>query len=184
VRRAGAANTLILKPAQVVAENTDADGVVGSLASLDLDPRGRTAVVQGTGGAARGAAVGLHLAGATVLLRGRDARRAGSTAAALGMASLAPDAPAPKAAILVNATPLGRAEGEPTPFADSEVAAAAAVVDMVYGDQPTPLARCAGEHGVPLADGREVLLHQGIAQFAAFAQTVPPKDAMRAAIRR
>jgi 3-dehydroquinate dehydratase/shikimate dehydrogenase len=182
VRRAGAANTLILKPAQIVAENTDADGVVGSLARLGVDPRGRTAVVQGTGGAARGAAVGLHLAGATVLLRGRDAQRTGVTAAALGIGPLAPDAPAPKAAVLVNATPLGREEGEPAPFADSEVAAAAAVVDMVYGDQPTPLALRASELGVPLADGREVLLHQGIAQFAAFAQTVPPKDAMRAAI--
>jgi shikimate 5-dehydrogenase len=27
-----------------------------------------------------------------------------------------------------------------------------------------------------------VLLHQGIAQFAAFTQRVPPKDAMRAAL--
>jgi len=184
VRRAGAANTLILKPTQVVAENTDADGAVGSLASLGLEPRGRTALVQGTGGAARGAAVGLHLAGATVLLRGRDAQRTGATAAALGIGSVAPNARAPKGAILVNATPLGREQGEPTPFADGEVATAAAVVDMVYGDYPTPLANRARELGVPLADGREVLLHQGIAQFAAFAQKVPPKDAMRAAIRR
>jgi shikimate 5-dehydrogenase len=184
VRRAGAANTLILKPTQVVAENTDADGVVGSLASIGIDPRGRTALVQGTGGAARGAAVGLHLAGATVLVRGRDVQRTGATAAALGIGSLAPGAPAPKGAILVNATPLGREEGDSTPFAELEVASAAAVIDMIYGDHPTPLASRASELGVPLADGREVLLHQGIAQFAAFAQTVPPKDAMRAAIRR
>jgi shikimate dehydrogenase/3-dehydroquinate dehydratase type I len=184
VLRAGAANTLILGDQNVMAENTDADGVAGSLVSLDLDPRGRTAVVQGTGGAARGAAIGLHLAGANVALRGRSAERTRITAETMGVEWYGPNDRAPEAAILVNATPVGRESGESGPFTEDEITNAAAVVDMVYGGHTTELVARARELELPVADGREVLLHQGIAQFAAFTQRVPPKDAMRAALRR
>ncbi len=182
VERAGAANTLILGSGGIMAENTDADGVVGSLVSLGIDPLGRPAVIQGTGGAARGAAVGLHLAGADVVVRGRTARRTSSVAAAIRVGWCGPTDPAPKAAILVNATPLGREPDDPVPFSDDEIAAAAAVVDMVYAGHTTQLVARALEHGVPVADGREVLLHQAIAQFAAFTQQLPPKEAMREAL--
>jgi shikimate dehydrogenase/3-dehydroquinate dehydratase type I len=184
VLRAGAANTLILGEQQVMAENTDADGVVGSLISLGFDPQGRTAVVQGTGGAARGAAVGLHLAGADVILRGRSAERTRATAETMEIGWCEPTEKAPDEAILVNATPVGHDAGEASPFHEKEIAGAAAVVDMVYGGHTTGLIARARELELPAADGREVLLHQGIAQFAAFTQRVPPKEAMRAALTR
>jgi shikimate 5-dehydrogenase len=182
VLRAAAANTLVLGPEFVTAENTDADGIVGSLVSLGIDPCGRGAVVQGTGGAARGAAVGLHLSGADVILRSRSDERARSTAEEIGLDWCAADDAAPEGAILVNATPLGSESGEPGPFSDAEVAAASAVVDMVYADHETGLVQMARRHGVTVADGREVLLHQGIAQVAAFTQRVPPKESMRATL--
>lgn len=184
VRRSGAANTLLLNPTQVVAENTDADGVVGSLVDLGIDPRGLAAVVQGTGGAARGAAVGLHLAGADVVLRSRDDARARVVAERIGIDWCATDARPKPGGILVNATPLGADPGEPGPFAEAEIAGATAVVDMVYGDHVTALIASAEELGATAVDGRAVLLHQGVAQVAAFTQTVPPKDEMRAALRR
>ncbi|MBD3857008.1 MAG: hypothetical protein IFK92_10910 [Acidobacteria bacterium] len=184
VLRAGAANTLILGEQKVMAENTDADGVVGSLVSLGFDPQGHTAVVQGTGGAARGAAVGLHLAGADVFLRGRSAERTRQIAEEMEIGWCEPAESAPGGSILVNATPVGRETGETGVFSEEEVAGAAAVVDMVYGEDTTNLIDRAGSLDLPAADGRNVLLHQGIAQFAAFTQRVPPKDAMRAALRR
>ena len=182
VLRAAAANTLILGPELVTAENTDADGVVGALVGLGIDPRGRAAVVQGTGGSARGAAVGLHLAGADVLLRSRSDERARSTACEIGVDWCAGDETAAAGGILVNATPLGREPGEEGPFSEGEIATAVAVVDMVYANHETGLAQTARRHGVTVADGREVLLHQGVAQVAAFTQRVPPKEAMRAAL--
>jgi len=184
VLRTAAANTLILGPELVTAENTDADGVVGSLVGRGIDPVGRAAVIQGTGGAARGAAVGLDLAGADVVLRSRSDERARSTAEEIGVGWCGTDEVAPEeGAILVNATPLGRAPDEEGPFSEEEIAAATAVVDMVYADHETLLAGMARRHGVTVADGREVLLHQGVAQVAAFTQRVPPKEAMRAALR-
>jgi len=184
VLRAGAANTLILGKQQVMAENTDADGVVGSLVSLDIDPQGRAAVVQGTGGAARGAAVGLHLAGADVILRGRSAERTRETAEAMEIDWCEPSERVPDDAILVNATPVGLEAGETGVFTEEEIAGATAVVDMVYGKDTTDLISRARELNLPAADGREVLLHQGIAQFAAFTQRVPPKEEMRKALMR
>jgi 3-dehydroquinate dehydratase/shikimate dehydrogenase len=184
VRRAEAANTLILRRRQIVAENTDADGIVGSLTSRGIDPRGVVAVVQGTGGAARGAAVGLDLAGATVVLRGRDAQHTAATAHDLGVGSCRLGDLPPDAALLVNATPLGSSTRDPSPFSRDEVARACAVLDMVYADHPTALELAAGDCEVPLIDGREILLHQGIAQFAAFTGLIPPKEEMRTAIRR
>ena len=184
VLRAGAANTLILGEQQVMAENTDADGIVGSLVSLSFDPQGRKAVVQGTGGAARGAAVGLHLAGADVILRGRSAERTRETAEGMEIGWYEPTEKAPDESILVNATPVGRKAGETGVFSHKEIAGATAVVDMVYGGQTTDLVARARELKLPAADGREVLLHQGIAQFAAFTQRVPPKEAMREALKR
>jgi shikimate dehydrogenase len=58
----------------------------------------------------------------------------------------------------------------------------AAVVDMVYAGHTTALARYATDSGVVLSDGKEMLLHQGFAQFAAFTGRLPPKDAMRKAL--
>ena len=184
VQRAGAANTLVLGDGKVVAENTDADGIVGSLMTLGIDPVGRRAVVQGTGGAARGAAVGLHLAGADVVVRSRSDEQAKATAERIGVDWCTEGGIPDDAVILVNATPLGRQPDEPCPFSEAEISGAAAVVDMVYGDNDTTLVARARELGLAVADGREVLLHQGFAQFAAFTQTVPPKDAMRAALAR
>jgi shikimate dehydrogenase/3-dehydroquinate dehydratase type I len=182
VLRAGAANTLILGDQHIIAENTDADGVVGSLVSLGVELQGLAAVVQGTGGAARGAAIGLHLAGANVTLRGRSAARTQQTAEAIQIGWCGPDEAAPENAILVNATSVGHQPGEAPPFSEDEIAHASAVVDMVYAEHTTELVAHAREFGRPVADGREVLLHQGIAQFAAFTQRVPPKEAMRASL--
>lgn len=181
VARARSANTLVLRPDQILAETTDADGVVGSLRARDVDAVGLRACVQGTGGAARAAAVGLHLAGAEVVLRGRDRDRTLEVAAEIGVAAIGPDDPA-GAEILVNATPLGGREDDPLPFDPEELAGATAVVEMVYGDAPTILERAAAEVGIAVVGGREMLLHQGLAQFAAFTGRVPPKEAMRASL--
>lgn len=183
VVRAGAANTLLLKPQRIVAENTDADGVVGSLTAADFPMVGATALVQGVGGAARGAAVGLHLAGAEVVLRGRNAESTQEVADALGLSWCEPDAN-PGANILVNATPLGREDGDPMPFGQHEIDAAGAVVDMVYRDRPTDLVKAAQTGSLTVVDGLTMLAYQGMAQFAAFTMTPPPRAAMLRSVGR
>jgi shikimate 5-dehydrogenase len=65
---------------------------------------------------------------------------------------------------VVNATPLGRQQGE-APFAAAELEADAAVVDLVYGPRPTGLVSRARELGRVTIDGCEVLLAQARRQF-------------------
>ncbi len=183
VRRCGAANTLVLREAAIAADNTDADGAVGSLSALGIEPRGVNAVVQGTGGAARGAAIGLFLAGAEVFFRGRDADRTRTAAAELEVGALDPGALPPGQVILVNATPLGSNPDDPPPFSEADFDDAVGAVDLVYGPQETAFITAAKASRTPWADGREFLAQQGFAQFAAFTGKLPPKEAMRAAVR-
>ena len=112
----------------------------------------------------RNPAVGLHLAGAEVTLRGRAIDRTRRTAETVAVAWCRPENSAPSGSILVNATPLGCEPGQDGPFAEAEIESAASVVDMVYGEHETQLVSRARDLGIPAADGREVLLHQGIAQ--------------------
>jgi 3-dehydroquinate dehydratase/shikimate dehydrogenase len=182
VKKAGAANTLILQSGQVVAENTDADGVPGALRSAGFDPLGMTAVVQGTGGAGRGGAIGLHLAGAEVALRGRDPDRSRDQADKLGVGWTEPDQLPKETAILVNATPLGSRPDDKSPFTAEEVASASVVVDMVYATHPTTLEKLATAAGIAFVSGLDILAHQGYAQFAAFTGKLPAKNEMRRAL--
>ncbi len=182
VVRSGAANTLVLREGAIFADNTDADGIVASAIASGVDPAARAAVVRGTGGAGRGAAVGLDLAGAHVELRGREPGKTRSTAEALGLAWNEISADVPDDAVLVNATPLGSLPEDEAPFTPAQVERAAVVVDMVYTSHTPRLAQSASAAGIPYVDGRTVLAHQGFAQFAAFTGQLPPKAAMFAAL--
>ncbi len=182
--RAQAANTLVLRQGSILADNTDADGVTGSCARLRVAVAGRRAIIQGTGGAARGAAVGLHAAGAEVAIRGRSRALTATVANAIGVTPLGPEERSPERSILVNATPCGGAPDDPSPFGVDEIRSARAVVDMVYAPEPTALVRIATEYGIPVADGVDVLLHQGIPQLAAMLGTLPPREAMAQALGR
>ncbi|MCP4897273.1 MAG: type I 3-dehydroquinate dehydratase [bacterium] len=179
VERAQAANTLILAQNAVIAENTDADGVVGSLTHRGVELEGKSVLIQGTGGAARGAAVGLDLWGASVILRGRDAERTRTWADRLGVNWCEPDEYPESASILVNATPAGSAAEDSSPFSSDAVDRANAVLDMVYAALPTQLGEMARQSDICFVDGREMLLYQGIAQFAAFTGLPPDRSAMR-----
>jgi len=59
----------------------------------------------------------------------------------------------------------------------------ATVVDMVYGDGPTPLARWAVRGGGRVVDGLEVLVGQGALSLEWWTGRPAPLDVMRRAAR-
>jgi len=147
-----------------------------------IELEGARAVVLGVGGAARAAVVALQLAGAEVGIAGRD--RAAAETAARRLDAVAADIAggSERAAVIVNATPAGR-DGTATPFLEAlRAPAGAVVVDLPYGDAPTFLAQLAAARGWSYVGGREVLLYQGVAQFAAMNAVAPPVRAMAAAL--
>jgi shikimate dehydrogenase len=173
-RAIGAVNTLTLhEDGRIAGDNTDAAGLLDALG----DARPATALVLGAGGAARAAIWALADAGARVTVWNRTARRAKALAAEFGVE--AADRPGP-AEVLVNATPVGLRPDdtlEGLPLVDARV-----VVDLVYGDAPTPLVRWAEERGARVVDGLEVLVRQGAGSLARWTGREPPVDAMRRAL--
>jgi 3-dehydroquinate dehydratase/shikimate dehydrogenase len=162
----GAANTLVWNQGVWEAEATDPDGVVAPLRERGIPIENRAAAVVGTGGAGRSAAAGLATAGAQVTLFNRGAERGLQASSLLGLPFVAlPDLDPSRFDILVNATSLGRQDGEPLPFPVDSLRLGAVVIDMVYGEGPTPLLRAAAERGASTIDGREVLIGQAAGQF-------------------
>jgi 3-dehydroquinate dehydratase/shikimate dehydrogenase len=180
-QRAAAANTVLPRPGKTLGDCTDIDGINRVLIESGVAVDGAKALVLGTGGAARAAVVALQLAGAEVGIAGRDRSAAEAVARRLG-ATAVDAADSERVAMVVNATPAG-GDGAPTPWLEAlRAPAGAAAIDLPYGDEPTFLERLAAARGWTYAGGREVLLYQGVAQFAAMNAVAPPVRAMAAAL--
>jgi shikimate dehydrogenase len=180
VRATGAANTLTYEDdGAVAADNTDAPGF---LAALGADPAGLRAVVLGAGGSARAVAWALAEAGAEVSVWNRTAERAHRLAGDLGVGVA--ERPG-EGDMLVNCTSVGLG---PVEQADAlsqlrldGVAPPATVVDLVYGEGPTPLERWATGGGARFVPGLEVLVRQGALSLARWTGLDPPLEVMRMA---
>ena len=188
----GAANTLTFTEGAIGADNTDVDGLIGALPS---DPAGTRALVLGAGGSARAAVWALRRAGAEVMIWNRTPEKAERLAAELGVAVRTGESPlvAGDYTVLVNCTTVGLEEAKQPPGGEPDLKALPldadslgrenVVVDMVYGPYPTPLVRLANEQGASVADGLEVLVHQGAASLRIWTGLEPPVETMRRAAR-
>jgi shikimate dehydrogenase len=180
-RAIGAANTLTFEPdGSIAADNTDWTGLLDVMP----DPRGRTALVLGAGGAARAAVYALREAGAAdVAVWNRTTERARGLAAALGARAV--ERPDP-AEIVVNCTSVGLAEPEATfkalPLQADDWGVGSCVVDMVYRDGETRLLEAARTRGAVAIGGLEILIAQGAASFERWTGRTAPRQAMREAV--
>lgn len=181
-REIGAANTLVFEDGEVRAENTDAEGLLGS---LPASPTGKHALVLGAGGAARAVVWGLLRKGARVSVWNRTELRSQHLCEELGGEPvLAPDPSAYE--LIVNSTAVGL--GGEDPFAELPLerkgfAPGQVVVDMVYGAEPTELLRAAEARGATTVDGVEILVRQGALSLQIWTGREAPLETMRAAAR-
>ncbi len=192
-RLAGAANLLLFQPdGRIIARNTDGPGLVGAVEAQapGFDLTGGPTVILGAGGAARGAAAALVLAGAPqVWLVNRSLERAVDLAADL--AGKGADKASPRvsawrydqtdglfgqAHLVVNATSLGLGGGPGPPVDLTRLGPDAVVMDMVYKPLGTGLLADARALGLRTVDGLEMLIRQAIPSFEAFFGIPPPAD--------
>jgi shikimate dehydrogenase len=181
-RAIGAANTLTFRAdGAIEAHNTDAHGLI---AALKLAPVGMSALVLGAGGSARAAVWGLLDAGAaTVSVWNRTSQRAVDMARELGARAV--ERPV-EADLLVNCTSVGLQRSATDVCAlnqlgltADQVGEYAYVIDLVYGEAPTPLLEAARTRGSSTVDGLEVLVGQGALSFQHWTGKPPPIEAMR-----
>jgi len=188
-REIGASNTLVFDDGRIVAENTDAPGLLAALGP-GRSPAGRRALVLGAGGSARAVVWALRRAGAAqVLVWNRTPGRAEALARDMDgevqVRAVTDVAPGQVPEIVVNCTSVGLAgEAEPfkgLPLRADDVGAGSLVVDLVYADGGTRLLEAASTRGADVVDGLEILVAQGAASFERWTGRAAPRQAMREA---
>ena len=201
-RLVGAANTLTWDrdaagAVRLEGHNTDAVGLERALAEDVGELHGARALLVGTGGAARAAAVALVRAGARIVVAGRDPRGCAAIldvvtatdqvgGAAGGLVDLLDDlalsAATSGATLVVNATSLGL-HGEHLPAPLESLRSDQIAYDLVYGDTPTPFLAAAAAAGAPAHGGLGMLVHQAAAAFERWSGTAVPTEVLRGALR-
>ena len=191
--RIGAVNTIVHHDGVLEGFNTDAAGFLGALREdLQFDPAGKRILLLGAGGACRAAVAALGSAGAAwigianrhpergaELVRNFRPTMPGTSLASLNLEAAHLQDLFPQIDLLVNTTSVGLCgetfAGMPWPFLNP----AAAVFDMVYGPEETPLVRAAREGGHRAADGVGMLAAQGEEAFRLWTGTAPPPGLMK-----
>jgi shikimate dehydrogenase len=159
--RVGAINAVRRQPdGRWVGDMFDGKGFVAGLRKHGHEPKGKRALLVGAGGA--GSAVGYALAEAGVTrLTVRDADHAKAERLARGIAQAFPAAGADVGLgaaagyeLVVNATPIGMAPGDPSPIDPTGFKPGMVVADVIILAHDTPLLAAARASGCAVLGGR------------------------------
>lgn len=187
-REAGAINTLVRTESGWAGDNTDVHGIVAALRDAGVGTPGSATII-GSGATARSALLALRELGAgSVRVAARNA------AAVADLVALAPVEHVPLAdwakgesAVVVSTVPGPGAAAATDALGGSDLTGLT-LLDVVYADWPTPLARAAAGAGATVVSGLEMLVHQAAEQFRIFTGVDAPlaamQDAGRAALGR
>ncbi|MFF0817531.1 shikimate 5-dehydrogenase [Rhodococcus sp. NPDC003318] len=175
-------NTIVNEDGVLHAYNTDYEAVASLLTDRGVDPSG-TAVVAGSGGMAKAVVAALRDKGfraVTIVARNEATGRALADEYGFDWRSEPGDL---RAALLVNATPIGMAgaDEDGSPFEGAAVRAADTVFDVVAMPPETPLIRSARAAGKAVITGAEVIALQAAAQFVLYTGVTPTPDQVRRA---
>lgn len=154
----GVANALIFESG-VWGQNNEVPAIQGLIGHLEP----ATALVMGAGSGARSVGVALLDAGWKVRLWNRNGMRSRllqTTIKAFGEIDLAPYANPTGCQLIVNATSLGRKAGEKPPMDWTYVRRGTTVMDIVYRRVPTELLREGALRGLPVIDGRQIVVEK------------------------
>jgi shikimate dehydrogenase len=174
----GAANLLVFGGDGIAGRNTDHYGMRKSLEENRVALNGKTVVLLGAGGAARGAVLALDEMGAAQIhILNRHQARAESLAHAMALNVKAKLVPGPfagwlsvagEASLLLNTTSAGMTGNEPLALDLAPLPKDAAVCDIVYNPLKTGLLKNAEARGHKVIDGLGMLMHQAVPSFEAF----------------
>ncbi|MEI6534161.1 MAG: shikimate dehydrogenase [Verrucomicrobiaceae bacterium] len=168
----GAVNCVVRRGDKFIGENTDGKGFLKSLASV-TDPKGKSVVLFGAGGASRAIAVELGLAGVRkITVVNRSAARGGELVELLrGKLKLDAElvvwsgdyAVPAETGVVINGTSIGLYDGDARLAVDvSSLAPGMVVADVIFSPPRTRLLRDAEARGCTVLDGLGMLVNQGV----------------------
>lgn len=193
-----AVNTLIPTTNGFIGDNTDGSGL---LAALEQEqqwyPQGQTIAIIGAGGAAKGIAAAMAMAGAgKLLIINRHLERAQAlcswlkqlaptAAEALSMEALSEPAIYQSAQVFVNTTSVGMSPhiDDMPPLAVHWLTPAHLVVDIIYNPLETKLLRSARLQGAKTSSGLGMFIHQGALSFERWTGLLPQTAPLYAIVR-
>jgi shikimate dehydrogenase len=184
-RRLGAINTVVVEGGKLRGFNTDGYGFSKAIKEdFNMLLKGQRVLVIGAGGAGRAVATQCLLEGAAkVIVANRTQSKIQAIAGveAIGLNDL------PRVIhdvdLLVNATSVGLKPGETLPVTPEMFSPKLAVYDVVYRPAETALIRQANDAGAKVANGLNMLLHQGAKAFEIWTKRKAPLTVMRRALR-
>jgi shikimate dehydrogenase len=184
-----AVNTIAVRGGELEGHNTDVGGFDRFLRrDAGFDPAGRSALVYGSGGAARACVLALGRAGlARLTVAARDDARATplvKIVEALGVpvAVVRPGDTGHLAAdLVVNATPVGGPDAEQVHPSLPRLGPDVLVIDLLYDPPSTDLQRRARDAGATTFGGLGHLLEQAALSFELWTGTPAPLEVMSAA---
>ncbi len=188
----GAVNCVVRRDGKLIGENTDGKGFLRSLAEL-IDPRGKSVVLFGAGGAARAIAVELGLAGTRrITIVNRSATRARELVAVLRdklqveaeFVQWPGDYTVPAdTAIVINGTSIGLyAPKARLPLDAASLQPHMVVADVVFSPVRTAFLQEAAARGCRTLDGLGMLVNQGVIGVQYWTGIDPDVTVMRRAL--
>ncbi|MFI5295428.1 MAG: shikimate dehydrogenase [Thermodesulfovibrionales bacterium] len=183
----GAVNTVVNREERLTGYNTDGRGFMRSLEENGIGIAGKSVLVVGAGGASR--AIGYYLSekAERLFIHDIDKKKLDKLASDLSqirgnVSSLARIGDTRSFDIIINATPLGLKEGDPSPVDIGALLPTQTVCDLIY--KKTSLLDLAARKGCRTMDGLGMLLWQGVLAFELWTSVSPPVDVMRNALLR
>jgi shikimate dehydrogenase len=184
-----AVNTVSHRAGALIGWNTDRPAFVEALEEADIQPKGRSVLMLGAGGAARACVDGLRESAGKVWVTSPDLDEARALCRDLQVSA---GGPTPlgslslivkKVDLVINATPVG-SDGQGVPFPVEWISPSQFVFDLVCQPPVTPLLRAARERGARAVNGLGMLLFNGLAAFPIWTGEPASEAAMRAALEK
>ncbi|MCY7272572.1 MAG: shikimate dehydrogenase [Phormidesmis sp. CAN_BIN44] len=191
----GAVNTVWRTEKGWSGTNTDAEGFLAPLRSMQHDWSQSVAVILGNGGAARAVVAGcVELGFAEIHIVGRDAQKLEAFSKSWNRSlrlkirswETLPEV-LPRADLLVNATPIGMSphvDKSPLTLKEADQLKAEVIAyDLIYTPNPTMFLQQVSDRGGVAIDGLEMLIQQGAAALQIWTQQSVPIETMRQSLR-
>lgn len=190
----GAVNCIVRRGDRLIGENTDGKGFLRSLSAV-VDPRGKSVVLFGAGGAARAIAVELGLAGAKKITLVNRSETRGKELYELLRDKLPVEAEfvvwrgdyavPTETDVVINATSIGLYNGDARLNLDTSSLKPNMIVADVIGNPPrTRLIRDAEARGCRTLDGLGMLVNQGIISIQYWMGVEVDANVMRRALEQ